>query len=127
VPLYVARQGARGLNAQRLGDTTTTLLVRAGVRGQAAGEALRVLIVYTIGFVTRAPIVASDDRPPSSYWTTSQTGCAGYSKASCTQHRLRPDRKPDHALYYLTDNQGSVIGLVNNQGGLPPVCLTPCL
>jgi len=66
VPLYLARQGARGLNAQRLGDTTTTLLARAGVRGQAAGEALRVLIVYTIGFAafaTRAPIEASDDRP----------------------------------------------------------------
>jgi len=66
VPLYLARQGARGPNAQRLGDATTTLLVRAGVRGQAAGEALRVLIVYTIGFAafaTRPPTEASDDRP----------------------------------------------------------------
>jgi len=65
VPLYLARQGARGLNAQRLGDTTTTLLVRAGVRGQAAGEALRVLIVYTIGFAAFAarPPIETDDRP----------------------------------------------------------------
>jgi len=65
VPLYLARQGARGLNAQRLGDATTTLLVRAGVRGQAAGEALRVLIVYTIGFAAFAarPPTETDDRP----------------------------------------------------------------
>ncbi len=65
VPLYLARQGARGLNAQRLGDATTTLLARAGVRGPAAGEALRVLIVYTIGFAAFAarPPIETDDRP----------------------------------------------------------------
>lgn len=50
VPLYLARQGARGSNAQRLGDVMLALLDRAGVGGPAAMDARRVLIVYTIGF-----------------------------------------------------------------------------
>lgn len=50
VPLYVARQGARGPNAQRLGDVMLALLERAGVTGTDARDAQRVLIVYTIGF-----------------------------------------------------------------------------
>ena len=66
VPLYVARQGARGPNAQRLGDVMLALLERAGVTGDAAREALRVLIVYTIGFAafaTRSPFEVGGDRP----------------------------------------------------------------
>jgi TetR/AcrR family transcriptional regulator, tetracycline repressor protein len=50
VPLYLARQGARGANAQRLGEIMLALLDRAGLRGDRALEARRVLIVYTIGF-----------------------------------------------------------------------------
>ncbi len=54
VPLYLARGGARGPNAQRLGDTVLALLACAGVSGTSAREALRVLIVYTIGFAAFA-------------------------------------------------------------------------
>ena len=50
VPLYLARQGARGPNAQRLGVVMLTLLARAGVTGADAQEALRVLIVHALGF-----------------------------------------------------------------------------
>lgn len=50
VPLYLARQGARGPNAERLGDIMLDLLARDGVEGTAALEARGVLIVYTIGF-----------------------------------------------------------------------------
>lgn len=66
VPLYLARQGARGPNAQRLGDVMLTLLAGAGVRGPAAREALRVLVVYTIGFAafaTRPPVEPDAGRP----------------------------------------------------------------
>ncbi len=49
VPLYLGR-GARGPHARRLGDDVLALLARAGVTGPAGHEALRVLIVYTIGF-----------------------------------------------------------------------------
>jgi TetR/AcrR family tetracycline transcriptional repressor len=54
VPLYVARRGARGAEAQQLGDVMLTLLGRAGIRGAEAREAVRVLIVYTIGFAAFA-------------------------------------------------------------------------
>ena len=50
VGLYLARQGARGPNAVRLGEVMLALLARAGVTGPPAREAQRVLIVYTIGF-----------------------------------------------------------------------------
>jgi len=58
VPLYLARQGARGANAVRLGEVMDALLVRAGVTGPAVAEARRVLIIHTIGsaaFATSAP------------------------------------------------------------------------
>ena len=62
IPLYLARQGARGPNAQRLGDVALSLLARGGVSETRARDALHVLIVYTIGsaaFSTRAPIAAT--------------------------------------------------------------------
>jgi TetR/AcrR family tetracycline transcriptional repressor len=52
VPLYLARQGARGPHAQRLGQVCLALLEQAGVSGARATAALRVLIVYTIGFAS---------------------------------------------------------------------------
>jgi TetR/AcrR family tetracycline transcriptional repressor len=68
VPLYVARQGARGPNAQGLGEVMLALLDRGGVGGRRALEARRVLIVYTIGFAafaTRPPFEGAGDRPLS--------------------------------------------------------------
>lgn len=50
VPVFLARQGARGPNAQRLGAVALEHLAAAGVTGDAAHDALRVLIVYSIGF-----------------------------------------------------------------------------
>ena len=69
VPLYLARQGARGPNARHLGDVMLALLARAGVTGPEAREALRVLIVYTIGFaafeVRTQPVLGDEPDPPS--------------------------------------------------------------
>ncbi len=54
VPLYLARQGARGPNAERLGDIMLTLLAGQGVHGARGRDARRVLIVFTIGFAAFA-------------------------------------------------------------------------
>lgn len=65
VPLFLARQGARGPNAVRLGEVMDGLLVRAGVAGDVE-EARRVLVVHTIGsaaFATGAPVAPDADRP----------------------------------------------------------------
>jgi TetR/AcrR family transcriptional regulator, tetracycline repressor protein len=66
--IYVARQGARGANAKRLGEILLALLARAGIERQAAREALRVLIVYTIGFAAFAsqPPFEDSGAPPLS-------------------------------------------------------------
>lgn len=62
VPLYLARQGARGPEAQRLGAAMMDQLARSGVTGADAEEARRVLIVHTVGVAAfRSPLDA--DRP----------------------------------------------------------------
>ena len=63
VPLYLARQGARGPNAVRLGEVMDVLLVRAGVTGPAVAEARRVLIIHTIGSAAFATSAPDDERP----------------------------------------------------------------
>jgi TetR/AcrR family tetracycline transcriptional repressor len=68
LPLYLARRGSTGPNAQRLGVVMFALLARGGVEGPRARDALRVLIVYTIGFAafSAGTPIAVDDRlePP---------------------------------------------------------------
>jgi AcrR family transcriptional regulator len=67
VPLALARQGARGPNAVRLGEVTDALLARAGVPGAAVPLARRVLIVHTIGFAAfaagpgEAPVLPAEE------------------------------------------------------------------
>jgi hypothetical protein len=50
MPSYLDREGARGVQAQRLGAFTSKALLRSGLDEPAAHEAMRVLIVNTIGF-----------------------------------------------------------------------------
>ena len=54
MPAFLARQGARGPNAQHLGVVLRGLLGRAGVQGDAAQEALNVLVVHAIGWAAFA-------------------------------------------------------------------------
>ena len=50
VPAYLDRQGARGVQARRLGVVTMRALGNAGLDEESAREAMRVLIVNTVGF-----------------------------------------------------------------------------
>jgi TetR/AcrR family tetracycline transcriptional repressor len=50
VPLYVARRGARGPSAIALGEQMLAMLARGGIEGDAARQAMRALIIHTIGF-----------------------------------------------------------------------------
>jgi len=54
VPLYVARRGARGPNAVALGEAMLAMLARGGIDGESATDAMRTLIVHTIGFAAFA-------------------------------------------------------------------------
>ena len=58
LPAYLERQGARGVQAQRLGVVTMRALGNAGLAKAAAREAMHVLIVNTVGFA------AFSARPP---------------------------------------------------------------
>jgi len=67
VPHYLSRQGARGPNAERLGEIMTALLGRGGVTGAAANQARRALIIHAIGsaaFATRLGGSDSDSAGP---------------------------------------------------------------
>jgi len=50
VPLYVARRGARGPRAVALGEAMLAMLARGGIEEGAARQAMRALIIHTIGF-----------------------------------------------------------------------------
>ena len=58
VPLYLARQGARGPHARALGEAMAGLLARLGVDGEGAGRVVRALIVHTLGY---AALATADD------------------------------------------------------------------
>lgn len=59
VPHFVERQGARGANAQRLGEAMRELLARGGVDDRTTQDtAIRVLVVHVIG---DAAVAASPD------------------------------------------------------------------
>lgn len=61
VPLFLARP-ARGPNGQRLGEATLALLARGGIEGQRAVQALRVLLVFSLGFAAmEAPRLEEPD------------------------------------------------------------------
>lgn len=49
ISLLTSRPG-RGPNAIRLGEVMLALLERGGIRGQAAVDAMRILIIYVFGF-----------------------------------------------------------------------------
>ncbi len=62
VPHFVARQGSRGPNARRLGETMRACLAAAGVDDPVAQDtAIRVLVVHAIG--NAALGVAADGAP----------------------------------------------------------------
>lgn len=65
VPLYAARYASGG-NARALGERMLELLGRGGVDERRANEALRVLIVYTVGFAAFAtrPVPAGTNSSP---------------------------------------------------------------
>jgi TetR/AcrR family transcriptional regulator, tetracycline repressor protein len=73
VPLYLARQGARGPHAVRLGAVMDALLTRAGVSPVNATEARRVLIVHTIGFAAFAGAPTEPDTRPLSFASSQRT------------------------------------------------------
>ena len=60
VPLYLARQGARGPQAVRLGEVVDALLQRAGVA--QVGQARRVIVLHAIG---SAALGGGEDLPLS--------------------------------------------------------------
>jgi TetR/AcrR family transcriptional regulator, tetracycline repressor protein len=65
LPVYLARHGADGEHARHLGEVVLAHLAAGGVTGEAGREALRVLIVYAIGFAAFAadgPLPAAELR-----------------------------------------------------------------
>ena len=65
VPLYLARQGARGPHAVRLGEITDGLLACAGVDPAAVPLARRVLIVHSIGSAAFATTGSTVEQAPT--------------------------------------------------------------
>jgi AcrR family transcriptional regulator len=74
VSVFIARPGL-GPNAARLGERTLELLARAGLEGERAVEALRVLLVYSLGFAAfQAPRCRGDAGARSARATSAFAG-----------------------------------------------------
>jgi TetR/AcrR family tetracycline transcriptional repressor len=74
---FIGRPGL-GPNAVRLGEITLELLGRGGLEGQRAVEALRVLLVYSLGFAAfQAPRLRGDADGRSVRAETAFAGLAG--------------------------------------------------
>ncbi len=59
IPLFLSRPG-RGANAMRLGNAMLERLASAGIEGARAAEALRILLIYTLGFAAHEAPRAND-------------------------------------------------------------------
>ena len=59
IPLYLARPG-RGPNAMRLGNAMLECFAAAGLSGRPAADALRILLMYTLGFAAQEAPRRSD-------------------------------------------------------------------
>jgi TetR/AcrR family tetracycline transcriptional repressor len=62
IPLLTSRPG-RGPNAIRLGEVMLALLERGGIGGQAAVDAMRILIIYVFGFAAHEAPRRADAEP----------------------------------------------------------------
>jgi TetR/AcrR family tetracycline transcriptional repressor len=62
IPQFLSRP-RRGPNAIRLGEGTLRLLARAGLEGEEAVDALRILLIYTFGFVAQEAPRRVDPEP----------------------------------------------------------------
>ena len=74
-PVFLARPGL-GPNAARLGEITFGLLRRGGLEGERAVEALRVLLVYSLGF--------------AAFWDASQVSRGKFMPFRCTTAGFTP-------------------------------------
>jgi TetR/AcrR family tetracycline transcriptional repressor len=59
IPLYLSRPG-RGANAMRLGNAMLECFAAAGLNGRPAADALRILLIYTLGFAAHEAPRAHD-------------------------------------------------------------------
>jgi len=66
VGTYLARQGSRGPEAQRLGRAMDDCLLRLGVTGSRAAGGRRALIVFTIGYAAFATGWTAEGEQPLS-------------------------------------------------------------
>jgi TetR/AcrR family tetracycline transcriptional repressor len=86
LPHFVARQGARGPNARRLGEAMRVLLERAGVDDRAAQDtAIRVLVVHAIGNAAVAAPTDGGPVPPDELRASYATGLGWLLKGALTR------------------------------------------
>ena len=98
IPLYLSRPG-RGPNAIRLGEATLALLARGGVQQEAAVEAMRILLIYTMGFAAQEAPRAADPRPGQRR-AASEAAFGGASGAPHMRQLARPlSRHPGDSTF----------------------------
>lgn len=111
IPHFLSRP-RRGPNAIRLGEETLILLEQAGLEGDEAVEALRILLIYTFGFAAQeAPRHADPD--PELRRTKSEAAFGTAHDHPLTRELARPlsqhpsDETFERGLRWLLDGIGA--------------------
>lgn len=133
IPHFLSRP-RRGANAIRLGEQTLTFLEQAGLEGEEAVDALRILLIYTFGFAAQeAPRRADPD--PESRRIESEAAFGTAPDRPVTRELARPlsehpsDETFERGLCWLLDGiraaaEGGPTGSRRSgdpPGGAPPV------
>jgi AcrR family transcriptional regulator len=105
MPFFMSR-ATRGPNALRLGEQTLGHLARGGVTGEEAVTALRVLLVYTIGFAAyeypRRTDDAPEDRTRRSLQSFSDASAGPHMRSLAGSVAAHPDRKDfERGLHWI--------------------------
>ena len=121
MPLFLSRP-TRGPSALRLGEATLRFLSRGGIRDEAAVSALRILLVYTIGFAAQEAPRRDDPTNSERLAETTRVYKSAYDQPHLQALAAPLAKHPDDSAFgtglkWLIDGISNAIGPTRNRGG----------
>ena len=119
MPLFLSRP-ARGPIAIRLGEAALRLLSRGGIRDEAAVSALRILLVYTIGFAAQEAPRRNDPLKSERLAETTRVYGSAHDQPHMQALAAKLARHPDDSVFetglnWLIGGISDAVGLVRKK------------
>jgi TetR/AcrR family transcriptional regulator, tetracycline repressor protein len=121
MPLFLSR-ATRGPTALRLGEATLRFLSRGGIRDEAAATALRILLVYTIGFAAQEAPRRDDPTNSEQLTETARIYSGAQDQPHIQALAATLAKHPDDSVFetglnWLIDGISDAIGPVRDNDG----------